>query len=330
MKAPNFWQTTNWIATALKPLSWLYQYLSNKNRRSKLRHQKKLPVPLIVVGNINVGGTGKTPVTIALITALQAQGFRVGLISRGYGRKSEGVVVSDSVTSAEQLGDEPFLIHEKTNVPVAVGSQRYDAGMALLSRYPDLNLIISDDGLQHYALYRDFEIAVFGQQGIGNGCILPAGPLREPVQRLESVDAILTINDQFQFLLPYSEKCYKIAHRLGVPYQLNNSKITQVWGKFSQVSAIAGIAHPSNFFNALSQHDITVSAHPFDDHHIYRHEDFANIAKPIVMTEKDAVKCRDLLVHHDVWVVPLETELPTKFIQLVQERINLTKQDNQV
>lgn len=325
MKAPDFWQSNNWVSTLLKPLSCLYQSLSEKNKCKKLKVQKKLAVPVIVVGNINVGGTGKTPVTIALISELQQQGLKVGLISRGYGRKDEFLVVSDEKASSELLGDEPYLIHKKTNVPVAVASQRYDAGLALLEKYPDLDVIVSDDGLQHYALHRDFEIAVFGKQGIGNGYVMPAGPLRESVNRLKTVDAIVTIDDEQQFLLPYLQKCYKIAQRLGVPYQLNNFKQTREWNEFSHVSAIAGIAHPSNFFNALSAKSIEVSAYPFGDHHTYRDTDFTNMVEPILMTEKDAVKCTQILNDHDAWVVPLETTLPSGFIELIIQHINLEK-----
>lgn len=325
MRAPKFWQQTNGIARLLIPLSCLYSYLSKKNKQKKFNHQKRLSVPVIVVGNINVGGTGKTPVTIALIEALKSRGYNVGLISRGYGRNNKDTIVSDGKISAESLGDEPYLIQQKTNVPVAVAGQRYDAGIALLNEYPDINIIISDDGLQHYALYRDFEIAVFGHQGIGNGYILPAGPLREGLERLNSVDAILTIDDGFQFLLPYSEKCYKIAQQIGVPYQLNNSKQTREWKNFSHVSAVAGIAHPNNFFSALSSKSIHVKAYPFTDHHVYHLTDFAEMAAPILMTEKDAVKCTQILNHHDAWVVPLETKLPQSFIELIISKINSSK-----
>lgn len=325
MKTPDFWQKTNGVVQLLRPLSALYAYISEANKQKKISQQKKLPVPVIVVGNINVGGTGKTPVTIALIEALKEKGYNVGLISRGYGRESKETIVSDGKILAEYLGDEPYLVQQKTAVPVAVASQRYDAGMALLKENPEVNIIISDDGLQHYALHRDFEIAVFGQQGIGNGYILPAGPLREGVERLNSVDAILTIDESFQFLLPYSEKCYKIAQQIGVPYQLNNSKQTREWKNFSHVSAVAGIAHPNNFFTALSSKSIFVKAYPFTDHHVYHLTDFAKMAAPILMTEKDAVKCTHILNHHDAWVVPLETQLPQPFIELIIQKISASK-----
>lgn len=325
MKAPDFWQKKQGISTLLKPLSYLYQFLSQQNQRKKLKIQKKLPVPVIVVGNINVGGTGKTPVTIALISELQQRGFKVGLISRGYGRKDQSIIVSDEQSSAAMLGDEPYLIHQKTQVPVAVANQRYDAGVALLAKYPNLDVIVSDDGLQHYALHRDFEIAVFGQQGIGNGYVMPAGPLRESVERLNSVDAIVTIDDSFHFLLPYSQKCYKITQQLGLPYQLNNFKQTQAWENFSHVSAVAGIAHPNNFFNALSSKNISVSAYSFDDHHAYSTDDFINIIEPILMTEKDAVKCTQILHKHDVWVVPLETTMSPCFIDIIIQHTHLEK-----
>lgn len=323
MKAPKFWQTKTGVEKLLKPLSCLYTYIAEQNKQKKLKVQKKLPVPVIIVGNINVGGTGKTPVTIALIDHLQLLGYKIGLVSRGYGRNGTDIIVSDKDTTAQLLGDEPYLIHQKTSVPVAVAKRRYDAGIALLDKYPDINIIISDDGLQHYELYRDFEISVFGQQGVGNGYVLPAGPLRESIDRLNSVDAILTIDDGFQFLLPYSQKCYKIAQQLGVPYQLNNSKQTREWKNFSHVSAVAGIAHPNNFFYALSSKSILVKAYPFTDHHIYHATDFAKMAEPILMTEKDAVKCTRILSHSDAWVVPLETLLPQTFIELILQKINL-------
>ena len=324
MQAPKFWKTRNIFALTLRPLSWLYQWISQCQRDKKIKNQRTLPVPVIVVGNINVGGTGKTPVTIALITELHKKGYRVGLISRGYGRKnSDSIIVSDSNVTAEDIGDEPYLIHQRTGVPIAVSGQRYDAGCALLERYPDLDVIVSDDGLQHYALHRDFEIAVFGQQGIGNGFILPAGPLREPVERLESVNAILVVDDESQFLLPYLQKCYKIAHRLGVPYQLNNSNNTRPWENFTNVSAVAGIAHPSNFFSALSSKNITFNAHPFEDHHAYSVNDFKGLSMPILMTEKDAVKCTHILHNQDVWVVPLETDLPPDFIEFIIRQLKI-------
>lgn len=325
MKAPNFWQEKNWMSTLLKPLSCLYQFLSHQNKLKKLQTQKKLPVPVIVVGNINVGGTGKTPVSIALISELQRKGFKVGLISRGYGRKDQSIIVSDDHSSAAILGDEPYLIHQKTGAPIAVANQRYDAGVALLAKYSDLDVIVSDDGLQHYALHRDFEIAVFGQQGIGNGCVMPAGPLRENVERLENVDAIVTIDDTFSFLRPYSEKCYKITQQLGLPYQLNNSKHTQAWENFSVISAVAGIAHPSNFFRALTSKKLEVVTYPFSDHHTYTANDFINMIEPIVMTEKDAVKCTEILHKHDAWVVSLHTTMPACFIDIVIQHIHLEK-----
>lgn len=320
MQAPKFWQKKSGMAQLLLPLSKLYQWIANKDKLKKLKVQKRLPKPVVIVGNINVGGTGKTPVTIALINALKEQGYVVGLISRGYGRSSNNVVVSNDDVSADLIGDEPYLIHKKAGVPVAVGSSRYDAGIALLSEYPEIDLIISDDGLQHYALHRDFEIAVIGKQGVGNGYILPAGPLREGVVRLQSVDAVLSI-ESFEFLDSLQAHSFLIEQALGKPYRLNCSSEKKAWDELTRVSAVAGIAHPDNFFCALTAKGVKMVKYPFSDHHKFSDGDFATMVAPILMTEKDAVKCTEILQNKDVWVVPLETTLPSDFIQLLITKI---------
>lgn len=325
MQAPKFWQHKGIIAHLLWPLSWLYQMAARRVMHKKLAAIKCLPVPVIVVGNINVGGTGKTPVTIALIAALQKKGYCVGLISRGYGRTSEGCIVADATSSPKVLGDEPYLIREKTGVAVAVCADRHQAGIALLNAAPDIDVIISDDGLQHYALARDFEIAVIGEQGVGNGYVMPAGPLREPVSRLASVSAIVS-KVPCDDLTPYIDRCYDLKQTLGLPYPLHQPTITTNWCNLTHASAVAGIAHPDNFFRALKAQGVHITPYPFDDHHAFCEQDFAKISDPIVMTEKDAVKCTHILKDRAVFVVPLETTLPdaliTNITHCIQKKVD--------
>ena len=183
------WSKKGLLALARSPLSLIYlAVVMNRVRRF---HPEKLPVPVIVVGNIYVGGTGKTPVTIELVKALAALGYHPGVISRGYGRKDSATVMVEPESPAAVVGDEPLLIVQATGVPTAVARNRTAAGRMLLSAHPEIDVLISDDGLQHLQLARDIELAVVGARGIGNGWVLPAGPLREPRSRLDTVDAII-------------------------------------------------------------------------------------------------------------------------------------------
>ena len=193
------WQTPNPLLTPiLWPLARLFGLLAARRREGYLkgqRHSEKLPVPVVVVGNVQAGGSGKTPVVQALVRALQERGIRPGIISRGYGRSGQGVHVLNNQSTAAQAGDEPLLLHRSTGAPAAVGSRRAEAGRALLAEHPEVQIIVADDGLQHYALQRDFELAVFPAADVGRPLdLLPNGNLREPLQRLESVNAVLLAN----------------------------------------------------------------------------------------------------------------------------------------
>ena len=192
-----YWQSPNpFLSLLLKPLSKLFAKIAAKRRDdfvSGRLKSEKLPVPVVVVGNIHAGGTGKTPIVAALVSGLQEKGVKVGIISRGYGRKSKAVHVLNTASSAADAGDEPLLLFRQTGVPTAVGSSRAEAGRALLAAHPELELIVADDGLQHYALQRDMEIAVFPAADTGRTDLdlLPNGSLREPLSRLDSVDAVV-------------------------------------------------------------------------------------------------------------------------------------------
>lgn len=269
---------------------WLYQF--------HLLKASSLPVPVVVIGNIHVGGVGKTPLTITLIQALKAAGFSPGIISRGYGRKQDGVAAVTAKSTPAEVGDEPLLLAMTTACPVFVGSNRLEAGRALLAANPEVDVILSDDGLQHYALARDLEICVLdGYRGWGNAWLLPSGPLREGKQRLATVDAVVIHGHpdllpgipagpvQFEMVLQPASIC-----RLQAPAAPINAESL----KGKTILAIAGIGDPERFFNTLRQLGLSFTAKAFPDHHNYVASDLKTDAEIILMTEKDAVKCRSL------------------------------------
>ncbi len=326
MKTPKFWSKRSFVAFLLLPLSALFGAISHHVSKKKSKNAQTLTKPVLIVGNIRVGGTGKTPVTLALIRALQDRQLNVGVISRGYGRATQGLVIATSDSSPKELGDEPFLIYQKTQVPLAVATDRYLAGDALIKRHPELDLILSDDGLQHYQLARNFEIAVIGKQKLDNGYLMPAGPLREKADRLNTVDAIV-LNGCSTIKGAINPPQFPITTTLGKAYALHDSLHQHSLDHFTTVSAVAGIAHPENFFEDLKKHypNLIISPFPFEDHHNFTQSDFDAIPKPILMTEKDAVKC-DFLTGEDIWVVPQILTLPEAFIDLVIQSLgNPTK-----
>ena len=289
--ATDIWYEDPFIGVWLMPLGFLFSDAA-KFRKFLYRHNvlktHTLPVPVIVVGNITVGGTGKTPLIIWLAGFLKDSGFNPGIISRGYGGQAETksqMVTVDSV--AENVGDEALLIAKQTGCPMAVGPLRVDAANLLLKQ-ADCNVILSDDGLQHYALNRDIEIAVIdGERRFGNGYCLPAGPLREPIERLQSVDFIVvngkkSEENEFSMQL-IGGKLVNLVTGVQKPLQ-----------EFSAVDchALAGIGNPERFFKLLEASGLVCITHSFPDHYPFQHHDIEfNDNKPVLMTEKDAVKC---------------------------------------
>ncbi len=291
------------VVFLLWPLSLLFCSIASVRKFFLMRQQekcleKKLSVPLIVIGNISVGGTGKTPLLCALAEALMRRELRVGIISRGYGGSHNSapceVLLNDD---SRCVGDEPLLLARATGCPVVIGRDRLAAAKFLLSRHA-VDVVLSDDGLQHYALPRDIEIAVLdGQRGVGNAFCLPAGPLREPVSRLDAVDFVV-LNGTLQ-----APQCNKLSANLNrVELQLSpqcwvNVKTSAVlpldaFQKEATVHAVAGIGNPARFFSTLKQMRFTVLEHAFSDHHGFSMEDFMfGDDFPVLMTEKDAVKC---------------------------------------
>lgn len=315
-----WWQPQPSLAArCLQPLSWLYGGLLRRQRR-RARVAQPSPVPVVVVGNLVVGGAGKTPVVIALVQGLQALGWQPGVVSRGYGRQDDALRPVQVQDPAQLVGDEPLLIHRRTGVPVWVGRQRAEAAQALCAAHPQVDVIVSDDGLQHRALARAAELLLFDERGIGNGLLLPAGPLREPlphtVQPWQRVLASGARPAPLQPALP-------LQRRLGQAWPL------QAWwaGDASaclplaslrgrRLLALAGIATPERFFTMLREQGLDIEPCPQADHADYSTLPWPAATQEVVVTEKDAVKLPPQAVGAArVWVLGLDLDLPQAWVQ---------------
>ncbi len=309
-------------AQLLRPLAFVYGALSGLDRRRAVAQQ--LPVPVIVVGNLVVGGAGKTPTTIALVQALRILGWTPGVVSRGYGRKDRGLRFIDPDTPADQAGDEPLLIARRTGSPVAVGSDRVQAAQALLEARPEVNLIISDDGLQHHALKRDAQIIVIDERGFGNGLLLPAGPLREAPGAGPPARSLVLYNaGRASTAWPGALAERKLGgvlplsawHRGDVPQMDELIELRQ----HSGIVAAAGIAVPERFFNMLKDWNLRFEARPLPDHHPWAEPPSLKLGQILLVTEKDAVKIPpDSPVALRTWVAPLDFILPPSLIDSLQ------------
>ncbi len=274
----------------------------------------RAPLPVIVVGNITVGGTGKTPLVIWLTQTLRGAGLRPGVVSRGYGGQArQWPQAVEAHSDPALVGDEPVLIARRTTCPVMVAPDRCAAIRALLARH-DVDVIISDDGLQHYAMARDLEIAVIdGQRRLGNGWCLPAGPLREPATRLASVDWVVNNGGP--------AKPGEYLMRLEMTQAVNlRSGQRRPLADFGPVHAVAGIGHPQRFFAQLRQQGLRLTPHPFADHHRYTAQELAFDGE-VLMTEKDAVKCRHF-AHEGLWYVPVQARLEPEFKTALLARLD--------
>lgn len=300
------------MAWLLSPLSLLFGLIGGLRRTGYavgLLRRRRFPVPVIVVGNITVGGTGKTPLVIWLARYLQERGWRPGLVSRGYGGRASRwpqQVRPDSDVNA--VGDEAVLLATATGCPMCVGPDRPAAVSGLLT-HADVDIVISDDGLQHYALARDIEIVVIdGARGFGNGLLLPAGPLREPRSRLKRAELVVVNGD------PVDDAC---SMRLGRPrlthlHEARSRTLESLAG--SRVHAVAGIGNPTRFFDMLRRYGLEPIEHPLPDHHRFAATDLAyGDDSPILMTAKDAVKCRRFPCD-DCWVVEVEAQPDARFV----------------
>lgn len=318
------------LSLVLRPLSRLFGAVAARRRAGYLngtRPSEKLPVPVVVVGNIQAGGSGKTPVVQALVRALQDKGIRPGIISRGYGRAGRGVHVLNHESTAAQAGDEPLLLQRSTGAPAAVGSRRAEAGRALLAAHPEVQIIVADDGLQHYALQRDFELAVFPVADVGKRLdLLPNGNLREPVQRLESVNAVLLANSRTDspepdWHLPEDVLLCRSRLQCGAIYRLHrpHELLPEGYLKNRRVIAAAAIAKPERFFAELAWLGIDTARQIALPDHADWQIDSLPAADCYIVTEKDAVKLAADTAQ-EVWVLPVRAELPAELVQAVIRR----------
>ncbi len=319
----------------LLPLSALVRREAGRRYRAFQDDPPSSPgMPVIVVGNVTVGGTGKTPLVAALVDRLQKEGYRPGIISRGYGAgcaEESRLVIADSDPS--ECGDEPVMLASLTGVPVIVDAVRSRA-VDYLGSHTDCNLIISDDGLQHYGLYRDIEIVVIdGARMLGNGRCLPAGPLRESADRLSDVDFIVCNGEPER---PLSSVTSKMLDTMILepgalrPVAVNQSKVpAQVQAQIQaaptageRVHAVAGIGNPERFFNTLTAAGFQLDTHPFPDHYEFTPSDLSSLSDgAVIMTAKDAVKCRGFASDH-CWYLPVAAQISDGFWERLLNRLS--------
>ena len=325
------WQRPNlFLSIGLWPLSRLFQTASSLRRllyRTGRLNSEKLPVPVVVVGNIHAGGTGKTPVVAALVSQLRARGIAAGIVSRGYGRSRSSAYVLTPDSTAADAGDEPLLLYRQTGAPTAVGSNRAEAGRALLAAHPGIKLIVTDDGLQHYALQRDMEIVVFPAADAGrtNLDLLPNGGLREPVSRLAEADAVVVSGVAGTHCPAFGLHRNEFHARLhtGTIYRLHHPEEHLDTGRLKtlRVAAVAGIAKPERFFDTLRQMGIELAeTRALPDHAALTAADLPR-ADIVIITEKDAVKLSDGLPEN-LWVLPVCAIIEPDLAAFVAGRLN--------
>ncbi|KAA8735653.1 tetraacyldisaccharide 4'-kinase [Acinetobacter qingfengensis] len=317
-KLQQAWQDqASWLVM-LRPLSYLYRSAFLLQKAVKQKKAYKAPVPVMIIGNITVGGSGKTPLIIALVEYLQQRHVHVGVISRGYGGQGPFPAQVTPQSRPSQVGDEPMLIVQNTHVPMTVGPNRQHAIDLLLKHYPETQLILSDDGLQHFALQRDIEwVVIDAMRGLGNQKLLPEGYLREPLSRLRDITVIE------HHTQPQSSLNMHLQPQQ--PFCLGDQM--QVFDASKTYQAVVGIGYPQRFFITLQQLNIQFQPCVFPDHHQYTIDDFQDFNQlPIITTAKDAVKLQELW--HDqperlkqVWVVPVKAKLSDACYQLLNQQL---------
>lgn len=319
-KLEHAWYNNSRLLALLRPLSVLFNYVSASRKKRLQLKQQDFALPIIVVGNITVGGTGKTPIVIALVKLLRDRGFNPAVISRGYGSQASTFpypVTADS--DPLYSGDEPLLIAKRCHCPVVIDPIRINAAVYAIQNY-DCDVIISDDGLQHYALPRYYEIAVVdGLRGLANEKLLPEGPLREPPERLETVDAVL-INgaSDIASLEPYPH--FVLKPEVWVNIATGEKCTLDEWQSDENDMAIAAIGNPDRFKKTLSELGLTPELICLPDHHSLSPADMPTAAKRILMTEKDAVKCQNFNDDR-LWFLAVNAELPDSFIENLTQKI---------
>lgn len=332
-KAPVFWRSRAPLAWALLPLSGVFWLLATARRvlfRIGALAVRRVPVPVVVVGNIAVGGSGKTPVVAWLVERLREAGYTPAIVSRGYGGRIRDVALVGADDDPQECGDEPVLLAQLAACPVAVGAERADAARRLLAAHPECDVIVCDDGLQHYRLHRDVEVAVVDEAALGNRWLLPAGPLREGLGRLRRADVVIAhgslsaavrdrLGDRAVFPMRLDGDCVR---SLRTPVQ--SRRLAEFAGR--RVHAIAGIGQPQRFFAQLAAHGLDVVPHAFPDHYRFAPADL-DIApgEPKVLTAKDAVKCR-FFASADTWEFPVTARIGDGAIERILEKLTHGRQ----
>ena len=313
------WQRRGAVAWLLWPPSLVFGVFAGIRRffyRLRILKSEHPGIPVIVVGNLTAGGSGKTPLVLWLAEHLREQRWKPGIVSRGYGGSTQTPMAVTIASDPAEVGDETVLLARRSGCPVWVAPDRVAACRALRTENPDCDVLIGDDGLQHYALRRDLEICVVDARGFGNGFLQPAGPLREPRSRLSSVGAVVAHGKA-----PVGG--YKMELHGDKLVRFTDAREVRTLKSFAgqAVHAVAGIGDPNRFFLQLARAGLKVTPHPFPDHHTFRAEDlqFADGA-PVVMTEKDAVKCKRFAQAHH-WVFPVSASLDPAFGQWLQEKL---------
>ena len=305
-----YWYRRSLLALLLWPLSLVFMCGACLRRLCyllRIFRSSHPGIPVIVVGNLTVGGSGKTPLAIWIAEFLKSKGWSPGIVSRGYGANILEPRAATVASTATEVGDEPIVISRRSGCPVWVGPDRVEVARRLRAAHEDVNVLISDDGLQHYALRRDLEIAVVDARGFGNGFLLPAGPLREPKSRLRSVDAVVSHDS--------SARGYSMKLQGEELHRMTDARERQPLKAFAgqRVHAVAGIGDPNRFFLQLGRAGIKVLPHPFPDHHAFTPKDLEfGDDLPVVLTEKDAVKLRSA-ARPNWWVLPVSAQLDPAF-----------------
>jgi tetraacyldisaccharide 4'-kinase len=323
------WLRRGPLALALWPLSLLFRLLAAVRAilfRAGILQSERLPVPVIVVGNIFIGGTGKTPLTIWLAEQLRAAGMRPGVISRGHGSAESEAREVTPASHAREVGDEPLLIAARAGCPVVVGRRRAAAGRRLLALHPEVDVLITDDGLQHYALQRDVEVVLFDGRGVGNGWTLPAGPLREPPARRRDFTVVNTPELTPALAAAVGGRPFQMLLQGGMAERLDGTGQPQTLAAFrgQRILAAAGIGNPGRFFGMLRAAGLEIDEMPLPDHHDFMDDPFRGVSADVILvTEKDAVKCRQLEnINNDprLWVVPVTAQIDAALAAQIVEK----------
>ena len=314
-----FWYRRGVLAWLLWPASLVFRAGVAVRRALyflRLLQSSHPGIPVIIVGNLTVGGSGKTPLVIWIAEFLKAKGWSPGIVSRGYGAKVEAPRAATLASDPAEVGDEPIVLSRRAGCPVWIGPERVRVAAVLRREEPKVDVLILDDGLQHYAMRRDIEIAVVDGRGFGNGFLLPAGPLREPRGRLKTVDAVVAHG--------FSGPGFAMGLEAETLHRMTDARERQPLKAFAgqKVHAVAGIGDPNRFFLQLAKAGIQVVPHPFPDHHRFTPRDLEfGDAAPVMMTEKDAVKLRSVARPH-WWVLPVTAKLDPAFGQWLLEKLD--------